>query len=127
MRQLALWILFAAASFATASAQVTIPLPGTGGNITIGPSVPGSIYITGATYGGNCGARRGNLMREMIDSCAGRDVCTYPVDMRVIGDPRPGCPKDFQVSYVCREGTPERSVSLNPEASGQSLFIDCRR
>ena len=125
MRQLALWLVLAAGSIATAAAQITIPVPGTGGVIQI-PLGPVSIYVTGATYGSNCGVNRGNLTRELIDSCGGRDTCVYQIDMSIIGDPQPGCPKDFHVSYFCREGSPERWASLPGEASGRSILLDCR-
>ena len=129
MRKLAFWLVLMVASIATAAAQIIIPGPGPGG-ITIGPQMPagpGSIYVTSATYGANCGARHGNATGELIENCGGRPYCNYRVDRRVVGDPRPGCAKDFRVSYVCRQGEPEHWAALYPEASGNTLFIDCRR
>jgi hypothetical protein len=87
----------------------------------------GEIYVTSATYGGNCGAPRNNVLHGLINACGGRQNCRYTVDWRMIGDPRPGCGKDFHVSWTCYQGQQERHAVLNPEASGQSVFLDCRR
>ncbi|HYC66518.1 MAG TPA: hypothetical protein VEC14_17440 [Reyranellaceae bacterium] len=128
-RWIALLLLLAVGPLATASAQITI---GPGG-IQIGPGQqqqhfgPGVIYVTAATYGANCGARRGNMTSELADTCGGRDYCVYRVNPRIIGDPAVGCGKDFHVSYTCRQGQQERWASAQPEASGQSVVLDCRR
>ena len=128
-RWLVLLLLLAVGPLATASAQITI---GPGG-IQIGPGQqpqqhygPGQIFVTAATYGSNCGARRGNLTQELANTCGGRSYCVYRVDPRVIGDPAFGCGKDFHVSYTCRQGQNERWASLQPEASGKSVAPDCR-
>lgn len=128
-RWLAILLFLAIAPLATASAQITI---GPGG-IQIGPQQqprqpygPAMIYVTAATYGSNCGAQRGNMTQELADTCGGRTYCVYRVNPRLIGDPAVGCGKDFHVSYVCRQGENERWASLQPEASGQSVALDCR-
>ena len=141
---LAVLLLIAGAS--PAAAQITIPLPGSGGggiqigpqqeqqqqqrapdqNRTYGGSV--SIRVLGAAYGRNCaGNVSTNVTDDLARQCQGRDYCVYRIDARQIGDPRPGCAKEYQARYMCRDGGNERYASANPEASGQSVVLDCRR
>lgn len=118
-----------------ASAQIVIPMPGTGGTIQLGPqpqpyerdrgNYQGGIRLMGATYGSNCLRGGGNVTQEVSRICEGRAYCIYRIDHRVLGDPRPGCAKDFHARYVCRDGR-ERWASVQPEASGQSAVLDCR-
>ena len=139
---LAVLVLIAGAS--PAAAQITIPLPGSGsGGIQIGPQqeqqqrAPDqnryygtgvSIRVLGAAYGRNCaGNVTTNVTNDLARQCQGRDYCVYRIDARQIGDPRPGCPKEYQARYMCRDGGNERYASANPEASGQSVVLDCRR
>lgn len=138
-RRLAVFLL--AAMAAPAAAQISIPLPGTGGSIQIGPQQDQrypdqnryhggalSIRVLGADYGRNCRAQHGtNVTNDIAHHCQGRDYCTYRIDYRQIGDPSPGCAKDYHVRYLCRDGDAERYASANPEASGQSIALDCRR
>lgn len=136
---LAVLLLLAGAS--PAAAQITIPLPGSGGGIQIGPQQDQrnpdqnryygggvSIRILGAAYGRNCpGNVNTNFTDDLARQCQGRDYCVYRIDARQLGDPRPGCAKDYQARYMCRDGGNERYASASPEASGQSVVLDCRR
>ena len=129
------------ASASPVAAQISIPVPGSGGSIQIGPQPDPryqdqnryyggavSIRVLGAAYGRNCaGNVSTNVTNDLARQCQGRDYCVYRVDARQIGDPRPGCPKDYQARYMCRDGGNERYASVNPEASGQSIVLDCRR
>jgi hypothetical protein len=136
-------VLLLAAGALPAAAQISIPLPGgSGGSIQIGPQQdqpryqdqkPGygaamSIRVLGAVYGNNCaGNVSTNVTGDLARQCQGRDYCVYRVDTRQIGDPRPGCPKDYHARYMCRDGGNERRASASAEASGQSIVLDCRR
>ena len=136
---LAVVLLLAGAS--PAAAQITIPLPGSGGGIQIGPQPDQrnpdqnryhggavSIRVLGAAYGRNCaGNVSTNVTGDLARQCQGRDYCVYRVDVRQIGDPRPGCAKDYHARYMCRDGGNERHASAGAEASGQSIVLDCRR
>ncbi len=135
---LAALLLLAGAS--PAAAQITIPLPGSGGGIQIGPQPDQrnpdpnryyggvSIRVLGAAYGRNCpGNVNTNVSDDLARQCQGRDYCVYRIDVRQLGDPRPGCAKDYQARYMCRDGGNERYASASPEASGQSVVLDCRR
>jgi hypothetical protein len=132
-------VLIACAS--PAVAQISIPLPGSGSSIQIGPQQDqrspdqnryyggtSSIRVLGAVYGRNCPVQLGgNVTDDLARQCQGRDYCVYPIDYRQIGDPSPGCAKDYQARYTCREGDVERYASARAEASGQSVVLDCRR
>ena len=134
-------VLLLVACTASATAQINIPLPGTGGSIQIGPQqdqrypdqnrsygAAASIRVLGAVYGRNCRAQFAvNVTDDLARHCQGRDYCLYHIDHRQLGDPSPGCAKDYQARYICREGDGERYASANPEASGQSVVLDCRR
>jgi hypothetical protein len=141
---LAVLLLVAGAS--PAAAQITIPLPGSGGGgIQIGPQqeqqqqqrtpdqnryygTSVSIRVLGAAYGRNCaGNVTTNVTDDLARQCQGRDYCVYRIDARQIGDPRPGCAKEYQARYICRDGGNERQAAASPEASGQSIVLDCRR
>ena len=88
-RPLAILLMVAAGSLATASAQINIPIPipGTGGTIQIGPQqnqdrgygggVGSVIRILGATYGGNCGAQGGNVTQDLSRNCEGRSLSRW--------------------------------------------------
>jgi hypothetical protein len=135
-------VLLLSAGAAPAAAQISIPLPGSGGgSIQIGPQQDQrspdqnryqgggvSIRVLGAAYGRNCaGNVSTNVTNDLARQCQGRDYCVYRIDHRQIGDPRPGCAKEYQARYVCRDGGNERHASASPEASGQSVVLDCRR
>ena len=145
--KLAQWavLLFAACAM-PAAAQISIPLPGTGGSIQINPQQPDQRYqdpnrqdpsrayggmairVLGAVYGSNCRGQRGaNVTDDLVRTCQGRDYCVYRIDYRQIGDPSPGCGKDYRARYICRDGDAERYASAGAEASGQSVVLDCRR
>ena len=134
-------VLLLAAGAWPAAAQISIPVPGSGGSIQIGPQqdqrTPDqnryqgggvSIRVMGAAYGRNCaGNVTTNVTDDLARQCQGRDYCVYRIDARQIGDPRPGCAKDYQARYICRDGGNERQASAGAEASGQSIVLDCRR
>jgi len=84
------------------------------------------ILVVSATYGGNCGARPGNVTEALADACTGRRVCEYTIRHQILGDPVPGCPKDFVVRWQCGDGRPRRA-GVPPEAGfGSVVFLSCR-
>jgi hypothetical protein len=135
-------VLLLAIGALPAAAQISIPLPGgSGGSIQIGPQpdqrnqdpnraygAAVSIRILGAVYGRNCsGQANTNFTDDLARQCQGRDYCVYRIDVRQLGDPRPGCAKDYHARYMCRDGGNERHASAGAEASGQSIVLDCRQ
>ena len=137
-------VLLVVAGVSPALAQISIPLPGTGGNIQIGPQDQqrdtrgydnrahgggSSIRILEAAYGRNCRAQMGggNVINDIAQACQGRDYCQYYIDVRRLGDPAPGCPKEYMARFVCRDGGNEIWATARAEANGQSVTLDCRR
>jgi len=82
------------------------------------------IRVIAATYGANCRARYGNVTDHLAEICNGKAECEYVIDFRVIGDPAPGCAKDYSAEWEC--GDDERgSVSARAEASGTGIVLRC--
>ena len=92
-----------------------------------------AIRVLSAVYGQNCRSQRSgqyggaNVTNDLVRQCQGRDYCVYQIDYRQIGDPSPNCGKDYHARYICRDGGGEHYVAAQPEASGQSVILDCRR
>ena len=95
---------------------------GVGGSV---PTPQNRIQVIEATYGGNVGARRGNVTSAIAQACNGRATCTYTIDYRVIGDPVPGRGKDYRVSFRCLDGA-VRSAFASPEAGfRKKVTLNC--
>ena len=139
-RKLAVLLLVACAS--PALAQISIPIPGTGG-VQIGPQSQqpdnrgynnrgygggSSIRILDANYGRNCRVQMGgtDVVNDIAQACQGRDYCQYFIDVRRLGDPAPGCAKEYAARFVCRDGGSEVWATARAEANGQSVTLDCR-
>eukprot|EP01084_Bolivina_argentea_P014995 28042_1 len=61
----------------------------------------GTIVITSATYGANCGAATDNQLDNLANACNSKSSCSYTVDYRIIGDPAPNCAKTYIYEYIC--------------------------
>lgn len=90
-------------------------------------SPPGTIVVGSATYGGNCGVATGNVTAHIARGCNGSASCTYTVDYMVIGDPAPGCVKDYSVSYGCAGSNVRRTASITGEEAGfrKTVTLSC--
>lgn len=83
------------------------------------------VVVTSATYGGNCGAPRGNVTQHLALACNGKSDCDYVIDWQIIGDPKRFCGKDYVAEWRCGGG-PARSASVAPEAGYQkSVSLRC--
>jgi hypothetical protein len=102
------------------------------------PGGPDSdILITSATYGGACqGAaspaggtfqiKTGNATAALAKACNdARASCKFIVDVRALGDPAPGCAKDFGFNWQCGSASAERHGSVDPEANGKTAVLTC--
>ena len=89
------------------------------------PSNDPNIHVILATYGYNCSATPGNATAKIRNRCDGRLNCDYRVEVSELGDPSPGCSKDFHVDYVCFEGARERRVVMDAEAAGNVVSLTC--
>jgi hypothetical protein len=86
------------------------------------------IAIVQATYGGGaCGAPAGNVTPALARTCDGKADCTYKVDPSVLGDPKFGCAKTFEVIWRCPGEEKVRRVELPGEAAfGGPAELTCR-
>jgi hypothetical protein len=85
----------------------------------------GRLQVLSATYGGNCGAGAGNATSAVNSSCGGRPgVCAYQIKVEELGDPSPGCAKDFVVVWTC--GGEARRATVPAEAGfGSTVRLTC--
>jgi hypothetical protein len=81
------------------------------------PSIE-EIRIESATYGANCGAAQGNATKDVSLSCNGKSVCKYVIDCTVLGDPVPGCVKDYDVTFACAVDRDKKSAHVGDEEAG---------
>jgi len=81
------------------------------------------IRVIAATYGRNCGAPHGNATPHLAETCNGRAVCEYVVDHHVLGDPTPGCAKDYVVEWQCGRDPERHTRVIRPEAGGGTRII----
>jgi hypothetical protein len=90
------------------------------------PAAAGRIEVLGATYGFNYRAPKNNAAEHMTRGCNGKSRCNYRVDAQVLGDPAPGCQKDFNVTWRCGPAGTPRHEQLPPEAGfGSVVTLDC--
>jgi len=90
------------------------------------PAPPPGIQVVAATYGGNCKAPQGNATTHLQQSCGGKQLCTYPVDYKVIGDPVVGCNKDYVAEWRCGTSAAVHRATLDREAPlGSSIELRC--
>lgn len=92
-------------------------------------SLYANIHIFSATYGENCGAKKGNATKFVSKKCNGKEDCNYVIKSRVIGDPAPGCVKDFQVKWTCGINQYIHHANLSAEEGeaglNKKIFISC--
>ena len=80
------------------------------------------LSVLQATYGANCGATPGNVTNRFKAACK-RGSCNYTVDVAALGDPAPGCAKDFDVEYSCAGTSARRKIDA--EANGKAVILAC--
>jgi hypothetical protein len=88
----------------------------------------GTIHVRSATYGAVCGesVSIGNTTAELGQRCNGMTNCGYIVDYTRIGDPAPGCGKDFTIEYTCGTNPRKHRVALPAEAGlGSIASLSC--
>jgi hypothetical protein len=88
-------------------------------------SQPRTISVTGATYGASCKQPVGNVTKFLSDACNGKTTCDYVIKYQTIGDPAPGCSKDFSVQWTCSHGV-GGTASVPAEAGlGSKITLQC--
>jgi peptidoglycan/LPS O-acetylase OafA/YrhL len=121
-RRVVAWSILASPGVAAALIAVAIP------SVAVDPSasVANGVRVRSATYGASCGVRRGNTTTTLRKACDGKDSCNYVVDVDVLGDPAPGCSKDFVVDYECAPDATRLAKNLPAEAGlGSPLLLSC--
>jgi 4-amino-4-deoxy-L-arabinose transferase-like glycosyltransferase len=86
------------------------------------------ISILAATLGANCRAAPGNATEFVRASCEGRTGCGLWLADARLGDPAPGCAKDFEVRWRCGSEPGERRAALDAEPEpARVLALACTR
>ncbi|MFM2054973.1 MAG: hypothetical protein RL456_3010 [Pseudomonadota bacterium] len=83
------------------------------------------ITVLTAWYGQSCGTSHGNVTAHVQSRCNGRRTCSYPVHVDALGDPAPGCSKNFVVLYACKGQAPVRLSQIPAEAHGRTVELNC--
>jgi hypothetical protein len=86
----------------------------------------GSITILEASYGSSCTKKTGNVTDYTAKACNGKQACSMPINVNLLGDPSPGCGKDFAVTYQCGQNK-SRGLIIPPESNGKTLTLDCTK
>ena len=86
----------------------------------------GTIVVTKATYGDNCGAATNNILGDVQGMCNGWTHCKYIVSEATVGDPARGCDKEVRGTYQCSNapGT-DKPFQVPAEANGSYASLDC--
>lgn len=74
------------------------------------------IDVVEATYGASCGAADGNATAHLAGACEGRARCEYEIDFRALGDPAPGCAKDWRARWRCTATGVTHALEVPAEA-----------
>lgn len=90
-----------------------------------GPTPAGVIHVTAATYGAICHQPAGNVTKFLADACDGKSTCDYVVQYQAIGDPAPGCAKDFSVQWTCSVGAGGSTAAPAEAGLGSKVSLQC--
>jgi hypothetical protein len=89
------------------------------------------ITVLSATYGFRCGAVRDNALASVAAKCNNVHgvACVYNISEVTLGDPAPGCDKDFDVDFACGPKNTltsnRQSVHTTQEANGKQTSLSC--
>jgi hypothetical protein len=94
------------------------------------------IVVISASYGLNCRTDQvkpptgnspalGNVSTKIRRLCRFSTICNLQLDVRWLGDPAPGCAKDFDVAYRCGDPAEPVTRHVEAEASGNSIVLKC--
>lgn len=98
------------------------------------------IRVVEATYGLSCkdaqvlipgtviAVKQGNATEFASKMCSGRTgTCTVPISATRLGDPAPGCGKDFQITWRCGTSEAVHRAVVEGEAHKKSASLSCKR
>jgi hypothetical protein len=95
------------------------------------------IHVVDATYGLACKdftppsgrpnlVKIGNFTAALTSTCdKAKTTCLFAVDAVRLGDPAPGCGKDFIANWRCGSDPKAHQFYLTAEASGRSALLSC--
>jgi hypothetical protein len=95
------------------------------------------IHVVDATYGQACKdfvppdgranlVKTGNVTAALTSACdRAKTTCLFAVDAVQIGDPAPGCGKDFIANWRCGSDLKVHQFYLTAEANGRSALLSC--
>jgi hypothetical protein len=84
------------------------------------------IHVVEGSYGSNCNAPIGNVTDKLSSACMGKaDTCSYLIDANAVGDPAPGCGKDFSVKWRCNSSDEVHQLDVAAEANGKTVTLSC--
>jgi hypothetical protein len=101
------------------------------------PPNAAEIRITEATYGLNCRdfkvpagqvnrVAAGNATKIALEVCGTKtESCSFLVDINRLGDPAPGCRKDFSLQWRCGDMEKVQEFYIPDEANGNSATATC--
>ena len=65
------------------------------------------------------------MTNHLAETCDGKETCVYAVDYKIIGNPAPGCRKDYIAEWQCGRDPERGYAKVNPGA-GYSDVIELR-
>lgn len=84
-----------------------------------------AIRIESGTYGTNCGAREGNLTRDLAAHCDSLDTCRYVLRANAHQTFLKGCPADLTVRWSCGPKEFHTATVRGDTGRGSSLELTC--
>ncbi|RDU96154.1 hypothetical protein DWV00_26095 [Trinickia dinghuensis] len=81
--------------------------------------------IESGTYGANCGARVGNVTRDMTEHCNALDTCRYPVASPADYRAPHACQANLVAKWNCGAGEFHRAEVSVAGKSGGTLVLTC--
>ena len=84
-----------------------------------------AVKVTAATYGASCKQPAGNVTKFLADACNGKTTCDYVIKYQTIGDPAPGCAKDFSVQWTCSNGVGGTASAPAEAGLGSKVSLQC--
>ncbi len=98
---------------------------------------PGPITVVEATYGFNCEGSPGpaestnhvpvgNATKAVAEECNGAmEECAFVITIKKLGDPAPGCIKDFSARWRCGNAPAIQQARRPKPADDKSITLKC--
>lgn len=83
------------------------------------------IHIESGSYGANCGARAGNVTRDLAAHCNARETCRYGIDPTASGAHLRQCRADLVAEWSCGSGVFHRATVRAAAKYRDTLVLTC--